>query len=168
VRVTVIPGAGSDSLISMQPATRFADTTMLLAPAPGQTLAGTSCVAAQHLNDPITNVCTPWQYVRPAASAQAGVAVAQRIIIQPSGLQVDPDVGGKCAEWQRTHPGQSVWIDVNRAAVPECTGANGKPTVAQFCAFMVLDDGRRVKTANSANSSYCDELFVEWTRERYS
>jgi hypothetical protein len=152
----------------MQPATEFADTSMLPAPAPGQTLAGTSCVAAQHLNDLITEVCTPWQYVRPTASAQAGVAVAQRIIIQPSGLQVDPDVGGKCAEWQRTHPGQSVWIEVNQAAVPDCTGANGKPTVAQFCAFMVLEDGRRVKTANSANSSYCDELFVEWTRERYS
>jgi hypothetical protein len=40
--------------------------------------------------------------------------------------------------------------------------------VAQFCAFMVLSDGRKVKAANSANSVYCDELFEEWTRERYS
>ena len=90
------------------------------------------------------------------------------IVIQPQGIQVDPDVGGKCAEWQQKHPDASVWITVNRRAVPECTGPNQKPTVAQFCAFAVLPDGRRVKTANSANNRYCDELFEEWTRERYS
>jgi hypothetical protein len=33
---------------------------------------------------------------------------------------------------------------------------------------MVLTDGGRFKTANSANNSYCDELFMEWSRERYS
>jgi hypothetical protein len=80
------------------------------------------------------------------------MAVGGRIVVQPTGLQVDPDVGGRCAEWQRTHPGESVWITVNRAAIGECTGVNGKPTVAQFC----------------ANNGYCEELFVEWTRERYS
>jgi hypothetical protein len=32
----------------------------------------------------------------------------------------------------------------------------------------VLSDGRKIRTANSVNSSYCEELFVEWTRERYS
>jgi hypothetical protein len=52
--------------------------------------------------------------------------------------------------------------------VPECTGPNARPTVAQFCAFAVLPDRRRVKTTNSANNSYCDELFEEWIRERYS
>jgi hypothetical protein len=40
--------------------------------------------------------------------------------------------------------------------------------VAQFCAFAVLPNGRRVKTATSTNNHYCEELFVEWTRERYS
>jgi UDP-N-acetylmuramyl pentapeptide synthase len=65
-------------------------------------------------------------------------------------------------------PRHSVWYTVNKAAVAECTGPNGKPTVAQFCAFAVLPDGRRVKSANSANNRYCDELFVEWTRDRYS
>ena len=46
--------------------------------------------------------------------------------------------------------------------------ANDKPIVAQFCAFAVLRDGSRAKTANSSNSRYCDELFAEWIRERYS
>jgi hypothetical protein len=168
IRIKVVPAPGNDSMIAMQTATVFADTALLPAPAPGQTLTGSSCVAARYPDQPLAEVCTPWQYVRPMATAQASVAAPQRIVIQPSGLQVDPDVDGRCAEWQRTHPGESVWIVVNRAAIRECTGVNGKPTVAQFCAFMVLLDGRRVKTANSANNSYCEELFLEWTRERYS
>jgi hypothetical protein len=32
----------------------------------------------------------------------------------------------------------------------------------------VLPDGRRIKTTNSADNDYCDELFEEWARERYS
>ncbi len=87
---------------------------------------------------------------------------------QPTGLQVDQDVEGACARWQLAHPADSVWIEVNRTAVPECTGPNRKPTVAQFCTFAVLPDGRRVKTANSVNNPYCEELFVEWLRERVS
>jgi hypothetical protein len=168
IRISVTPAPGKDSIVDMQPASVFTDTTFLAAPAPGQTLTGSSCVSARHLDVPVTTACTPWQFVRPAASPATAVAALQRVVIQPSGLQVDPDVGGRCAEWQRAHPGGSVWISVNRAAIRECTGANGKPTVAQFCAFMVLKDGRRVKAANAANNSYCDELFEEWTRERYS
>jgi hypothetical protein len=168
VRITVVPAPGNDSMTAMQPAFVFADTAFLPAPAPGQTLTGSSCVAARHPDGLPTEACTPWQYVRPSVTAQASPAAPQRIVIQPSGLQVDPDVGGRCAEWQRSHSGESVWIVVNRVAIRECTGVNGKPTVAQFCAFMVLADGRRVKTANSANNRYCEELFVEWTRERYS
>jgi hypothetical protein len=57
---------------------------------------------------------------------------------------------------------------VNHSAVPECTGPNGKPTVAQFCAFAVLQDGERVKTESSTNSPYCDELYQAWVRERIS
>jgi hypothetical protein len=168
VRIKVVPASGNDSLIAVQPATVFADTAYLPAPAPGHTLTGSSCVVALHPVEPLTEMCVPWQYLRPTVTAQRSLAVPGRIVIQPTGLQVDPDVGGRCAEWQRTHPGESVWITVNRAAIRECTGVNGKPTVAQFCAFMVLSDGRKVKTANSANNSYCEELFVEWTRERYS
>jgi hypothetical protein len=168
IRIKVIPALGSDSIVAMRPPSVFADTAYLPAPAMGQTMTGSSCVAAHHIDRPLTETCTPWQYVRPAATASASLAALQRVVVEPSGLQVDPDVGGKCAEWQRTHPGQSVWITVNRMAIRECTGVNGKPTVAQFCAFLVLSDGRRVKSANSANSSYCDELFEEWTRERYS
>jgi hypothetical protein len=89
-----------------------------------------------------------------------------RIVVQPEGIQVDPDVGARCAAWQRQHPGSSVWITVNSQAIRECTGPNGKPTVAQFCAFAVLADGRRVMTISSRKVAYCDQLFRRWTAER--
>jgi hypothetical protein len=165
IRVKVAKEPENDSLVSIQRADQLADTLYLPAPTPGQTVRGVSCVSAEHAGETPQESCTPWQYVTPIATA--GVA-ATHIVIQPRGLQVDPDVGGKCAEWQRKHPHESVWIVVNRAAVQACTGPNLKPTVAQFCAFAVLPDGRRVKTANSTNNSYCDELFEEWTRERIS
>ena len=157
-----------DSLVSMQSATQLADTLNLPAPAVGQTVSGLSCVAADHPSELMQETCTPWQYVRPTVTEQAAGAILTRIVIQPTGLQVDPDVEGACARWQQIHPADSVWIAVNQTAVPECTGPNRKPTVAQFCAFAVLPDGRRVKTANSVNNPYCEELFAEWIRERYS
>ncbi|HET7423646.1 MAG TPA: hypothetical protein VFJ92_08800, partial [Gemmatimonadales bacterium] len=80
----------------------------------------------------------------------------------------DPDTEGRCAQWQREHPGRSVWVETNRTAVPECTGPNGKPTVAQFCAFALLGDGRRVATKASEGVPYCQRLFAEWGRERIS
>ena len=170
VVVSVIPEGQADTLVTTSPAHQLTDTASLPAPAAGQTAQGFSCVAALHPEEPLQQVCTPWQYVRPAAAAgaTATAALASQIVIQPGGLQVDPDVGGKCAEWQRTHSPDSVWIQVNLKAVPECTGPNQKPTVAQFCAFAVLPDGRRIKTANSINSRYCNELFAEWIRERVS
>lgn len=167
IRVKVIPQQ-TDSIVSFQAANQLADTVYLAAPAQGQTVRGASCVTAEHPGDLPEETCTPWQYVRPLATAETTGAVLSQIIVQPNGLQVDPDIDGRCAEWQRTHPTASVWISVNLEAVPECTGPNAKPTVAQFCAFLVLPDGRRVKTANSANNRYCDELFEEWIRERYS
>jgi hypothetical protein len=165
IRVKVATDQQKDSLITSQAADQLADTLYLPVPAPGQTVRGISCVNAEHEGEIPQESCTPWQYVRPSAQSEAALT---HIVIQPRGLQVDPDVGGKCAEWQRAHPHESVWIVVNRAAVQACTGPNLKPTVAQFCAFAVLPDGRRVKTANSANNRYCDELFEEWTRERIS
>lgn len=165
IRIKVVEDQRYDSLVTIQSANQFADTLYLAALAPGQTVRGFSCATAEHARGLGEESCTPWQYVRPTATA---ATAATHIVIQPSGLQVDPDVGGKCAEWQRTHPNESVWIAVNLTAVPDCTGPNHKPTVAQFCAFAVLPDGRRVKTANSANNTYCEELFVEWIRERYS
>lgn len=168
IRIKVKAEPRNDTLVSVQSAGFFADTLYLPAPAPGQSVRGVSCVAAEQEGQMPQESCTPWQYVRPTATAELASAVVSRIVIQPSGLQVDPDVGGRCARWQRSHPDESVWIAVNRTAVPDCTGPNRKPTVAQFCAFAVLPDGRKVKTANSANNSYCDELFMEWTRERYS
>ena len=89
-----------------------------------------------------------------------------RIEIQPAGMQVDLDLMGRCAAWQRQNPGRSVWVTVNQKAIPECTGPNGKPTVAQFCAFAVLADGQRVKTLSSMKVEYCDELFRKWQAER--
>ena len=157
-----------DSLVSMQSTTQLADTLHLPAPAVGQTVSGLSCAAADHPPEMTEESCTPWQYVRPAATEQAAGPTLITLVIQPTGLQVDPDVEGACARWQQTHSVDSVWIEVNRTAVPECTGPNRKPTVAQFCAFAVLPDGRKVKTANSVNNPYCEELFVEWIRERFS
>ena len=171
IRVKVRAEPRQDSLISIQSSGQLSDTVYLAAPPRGQTLRGVSCVAAEHLGQPLEESCTPWQYIRPNVVAQTTPdqpATPHQIVIKPSGLQVDPDIDGRCAAWQAKHPTASVWIAVNQRAVPECTGPNRKPTVAQFCAFVVLPDGRRLKTANSANSSYCEELFVEWTRERYS
>jgi hypothetical protein len=169
VRVRVI--LDSTRIVSLtQRGSELADTAYIPAPKPGETVQGVSCVGAHHgIEQPLEEVCTPWQYVRPLATASAAAnPVFEQIVIQPRGLQVDPDVNGRCAEWQRLHPPDSVWIEVNLTAVPECTGPNDKPTVAQFCAFAVMRDGRRVKTRNSSNNRYCDELFVEWIRERYS
>jgi hypothetical protein len=162
IRIKVVPEPLKDSLVSIQASNQLADTLYLAAPRRGQTLSGVSCAAADHSGQPPEESCTPWQYVRPSATP---VVSADYIVIKPGGLQVDPDVGGRCAAWQQNHPGGSVWIQVNRTAIPECTGPNHKPTVAQFCAFAILPGGRRVKTANSINNSYCEELFVEWSRE---
>jgi hypothetical protein len=185
VRLEVGLGDGRDASIHVIPNDRPSDTLRLPAPVPGQTASGYSCVAAVYSTHLSRESCTPWQFVRPAAQLQtapalpdsaakppggsarsaAGAAVA-RIVIQPSGQQVDPDIGGKCADWQRRYPSRHVWVEVNREAVPECMGPNGKPTVAQFCAFAILADGRRVKTRNSANNPYCEQLFQAWIRER--
>ncbi len=168
VRVRLLQDS-TEILTLTQAGSELADTAYIPAPKPGETVKGLSCVGAHHgVEELLEEVCTPWQYVRPLATAAAASPVFKQIVIQPSGLQVDPDVNGRCAEWQRNHRPDSVWIEVNLTAVPECTGPNDKPTVAQFCAFAVLPDGRRVKTRNSSNNPYCDELFAEWIRERYS
>ena len=186
VRVEVDLASSDSTRVAMLPSSRRADTVRFGVPPTGQATAGTSCVSTLYLGRLSHERCTPWQFVRPSASQaspdstaldttgrksgrpkrQAEVARVARIVIHPEGQQVDPDVGGHCAAWQRKHPQESVWIEVNRTAVPDCTGPNGKPTVAQFCAFAVLDDGRRVKTANSAKSPYCDQLFQDWIRQR--
>jgi hypothetical protein len=162
IRIRVTPDPPHQTVAAAQPPSQLADTLYLSVPARGQTLRGISCAAAEHAGESPVESCTPWQYVRPSATPDNSL---NRIVIKPGGLQVDPDIGGRCAEWQRTHPDRSVWVAVNRTAVPDCMGPNRKPTVAQFCAFAVLPDGKRVKTANSANNSYCEELFVEWNRE---
>jgi hypothetical protein len=165
IRVRVTPTEQRRALEAVQSSGQMADTVYLAAPGPGQSLSGVSCAAAEHGEEPAEESCTPWQYVRPATAA---ISSLNQIVIKPSGLQVDPDVGGRCAEWQRTHPDRSVWIEVNVSAVPECTGPNHKPAVAQFCAFAVLPGGKRVKTATSSNNPYCEGLYQEWSRELYS
>jgi hypothetical protein len=177
VRVEVGLGDGSTSQVSTNPAEQLADTLRLPAPAIGETSTGYSCVSAVHRSRLTREDCTPWQFVRPSAErtpedsgprARVSTPPVVRVEVQPTGLQVDPDVGGRCAEWQRRHPRQSVWLEVNRRAVPECTGPNGKPTVAQFCAFAVLKDGRKTKARNSVNNPYCERLFLDWSSERIS
>ena len=178
----------SDPRVVILPARRQSDTLRIAAPAPGTAAMGHSCVSAVLGGRLSGERCTPWQFVRPAAdtarsksqsrdtsdkkaagtSSATRAASVLRLVVRPSGQQVDPDVGGKCAAWQRDHPGESVWLEVNRSAVPECTGPNGKPTIAQFCAFAVLQDGERVKTENSTNNPYCEELYHAWARERIS
>jgi len=183
IRVEVGTGEGVDPRVRTHSAERRTDTLQFGGPARGETISGYSCVSAVHRGRLTRESCTPWQFVRPEAAAvdtapppkpgqpkpaAAGPAKPSRVVVHPEGLQVDPDAGGKCAAWQRRNPGQSVWVEVNQRAVEDCTGPNGKPTVAQFCAFAVLPDGRRVKTENSRNDPYCERLFQEWTRERIS
>ena len=185
VRIEVGLGSGIQPTIHLTPNTRTADTLRIAGPTAGQTATGYSCVAALHGTRLSRETCTPWQYVRPTAQAPtppavvdstppsrkqpkpvAAVPTVARIVIQPEGQQVDPDLGGRCAAWQARNPNRQVWIEVNQEAVPECMGPNGRPTVAQFCAFALLNDGRRVKTTNSANNAYCDRLYQEWIRQR--
>jgi hypothetical protein len=171
--------------VLLTPNTHNTDTLRIRAPKVGETASGYSCVAAVHGPRLSRETCTPWQYVRPMAQAPSAPVVVDtaphaarkqprtqvpvsvvRIVIQPAGQQVDPDLGGRCAAWQQRNPSRTVWIEVNQEAVPECMGPNGRPTVAQFCAFALLTDGRRVKTGSSTNNAYCDRLYQEWIRER--
>ena len=180
-RVEVGISDGAQSQVATVPANEHVDTLFVPAPPAGQTASGYSCVAAMTRGRLSTENCTPWQFVRPAAGqspADSAPAPADakpragarpkvsRIVVQPEGIQVDPDLGARCAAWQRQNPGRSVWISVNRQAIRECTGPNGKPTVAQFCAFAVLTDGRRVRTRSSQKVKYCDEVFRRWAAER--
>lgn len=186
VRIEVGLGNAAEPRIHLKANTRSADTLRIPGPAAGQTATGYSCVAAVHGMRLSRETCTPWQYVRPGAQAPTAPVVVDtppraparkqaaaptpvtvlRIVIQPEGQQVDPDLGGRCAAWQQRNPNRPVWIEVNQEAVPECMGPNGRPTVAQFCAFALLADGRRVKTVNSTNNAYCDRLYQEWVRQR--
>ena len=176
-RVEVGVSDGAISQVATVPANEFSDTLRVPAPQPGQTTSGYSCVAPMTRGRLTPETCTPWQFVRPAAGQtkadsapvrkpRAASAKVSRIVVQPEGIQVDPDPGARCAMWQQRNPGRSVWVTVNRQAIQECTGPNGKPTVAQFCAFAVLTDGRRVKTRSSEKVKYCDELFRKWSEER--
>jgi hypothetical protein len=174
LRVSVVPQSGYPSesqprAVGSPTGEQRADTVTLPLPPTGPSLTGYSCVAVYHPREPLDQSCTNWQYVRPSARFDSTAPQPSgQLVVRPSGLQVDPDVGGSCGRWQQSHPGQSPWILTNRTAIPDCTGLNLKPTVAKFCAFVLLPDGRRLKTANSINDRYCDELFVEWARERYS
>ena len=162
VRVSVKP-AGQPGSMSTHIAGEAADTVLVAAPPSGGTHAGTSCVVPLRGGESGTERCTPWQFVRPSAAATSDAA---EIVVQPAGLQVDPDVDGRCASWQAANPGRSPWIEVNRRAVAACTGPNGKPTIAQFCAFAILPDGDRLLTDNSRGNPYCEELFASWAAER--
>ena len=188
IRVEVGLSGGQQASVSTRSAGTNSDTLRVAAPAAGETASGYSCVAPIHRGQLRRESCTPWQFVVPAADTAAGAAGATdsavsqaprrtaagrpprvtRIVVQPAGLQVDPDPDGRCTRWQRQNPARSVWLDVNRRAVPDCTGVNRKPMVAQFCAFAELDDGRRVKTENSTNNQYCDRLYRDWVGERIS
>jgi hypothetical protein len=183
VRVEVGLGDGRESVAEVTSGDHQTDTLRLPAPMPGETASGYSCAAPVHGGRLAREACTPWQFVRPAAhvtpappettaarpkrqAAARSAPSVVRIVIEPDGLQIDPDVGGRCAARQRRHPGGTVWIEVNQEAIPECMGPNGRPTLAKFCAFAVMSDGRRTKTSNSSNDAYCERLFQAWVRQR--
>lgn len=163
VRVAVTPEGGAETM-STHITGETADTVIVSTQARGGTHAGTSCVVPLRNGVAGTERCTPWQFVRPTAEART--ADATEIVVRPAGLQVDPDVDGRCAAWQAANPGRSPWLSVNSRAVPACTGPNGKPTVAQFCAFAILPDGQRVITDNSRGNPYCEQLFRDWSALR--
>jgi hypothetical protein len=181
VRVEIGVSEGTISQVATVPANVHQDTLRIPAPAAGQAASGYTCVAPMTRGRLSPESCTPWQFIRPSGTPapedsvpagspgdrrRTGTPKVSRIEIQPSGIQVDIDVDGRCAAWQRMNPGRSVWVVVNQKAIAECTGPNGKPTVAQFCAFAVLADGRRVKTLSADKLEYCDELFRKWREER--
>jgi hypothetical protein len=172
VRVEVGLSDNEQVTVSTSPVDRQLDTLRLGSPEPGQTASGYSCVSGVHRGRIMRESCTPWQFVLPSAEQVprpgGDSAKVLSIVVQPNGLQVDPDAGGRCAAWQRENPARSVWVEVNEKAVADCMGPNGKPTVAQFCAFAILADGRRVKTSNSTNNPYCERLFRDWSAERVS
>ncbi|HET6777976.1 MAG TPA: hypothetical protein VFH26_03730, partial [Gemmatimonadales bacterium] len=91
IRVRVVQDS-TEILTLIQPGSELADTAYIQAPEPGQTVKGLSCAAADHgIEQAIEEVCTPWQYVRPFATARGTEGtLARQIVIQPSGLQVDP------------------------------------------------------------------------------
>ena len=121
-RVEVGVNDGEVAQVSTVPADRRSDTLWVPAPAPGETASGYSCVTPMTRGRLTRESCTPWQFVRPAAgrtqadSAPAPsakdrkprtsttVANVSRIEVQPSGIQVDLDVNGRCAACPRRRP----------------------------------------------------------------
>jgi hypothetical protein len=89
IRVRVVQDS-TEVLTLIQSGSELADTAFIPAPKPGETVKGFSCVAAHHnVEEAIEEVCTPWQYVRPFASASAtATPVAREIVIQPSGYRL--------------------------------------------------------------------------------
>src|SRR5215216_6421574 len=86
IRIRVTPDRPHHAVAAVQPSNHLADTLYQSLPAPGQSLRGISCAAADHLSEPLVESCTPWQYVRPSATPENSL---DRIVIRPSGLQVD-------------------------------------------------------------------------------
>src|SRR3954469_9333506 len=69
VLIRVTPGRGRGAVLATQTPNQLSDTVYLPVPQRGETLAGLSCVATEHNGYPVDESCTPWQYVRPTASA---------------------------------------------------------------------------------------------------
>jgi hypothetical protein len=125
LRVEVGLSDNEQVVVSTTPVDRHLDTLRLSSPEPGQTASGYSCVSGVHRGRITKESCTPWQFVLPSAeqmpqaphdSAHPGekrpvakeVEKVLRVVVQPAGLQVDPDTEGRCAAWQRNNPSRSV------------------------------------------------------------
>ena len=183
---------GADPRVSILPAKQLSDTVRIGGPPVGGTAMGHSCVSGVHGSRLSLESCTPWQFVRPGVQAPPSVKpqrdtgkkadTAKKAAVAPSAPETQVcsvsssaqpgsrsiPTWGQVRRLAARQPRQVGLAQVNQTAVPDCMGPNGKPAVAQFCAFAVLEDGRRVKTENSTNNPYCDELYRAWAREAIS
>ena len=187
VRVEVGLSDNEQVAVSTTPVDRHLDTLRLSSPEPGQTASGYSCVSGIHRGRITKESCTPWQFVLPSAEqVPERRATRRRTPASRSGRSARK--GRKCsASWcsrpdcrsirtptgaappgSGTIPPARCGSRSTRRPSPTASGPNGKPTVAQFCAFAIMQDGRRLKSANSTDNPYCDRLFKDWSAERVS
>jgi hypothetical protein len=91
IRVRVVQDS-TEVLTLIQAGSALADTALIPAPRPGETVKGFSCVAAHHdVEEVIEEVCTPWQYVRPLANAHATASPVTQDVIQAGGSGSAPN-----------------------------------------------------------------------------
>jgi hypothetical protein len=178
VSVRVALDSAGSPILHQHRVTDSADTARINAANRYGTLRGSSCVAVSRRGLSSTERCVPWTFVRPdqppAPADSVRVDSVRIVAIRPVGVQLDPDPQNRCRTWYATHPGGNPWVVVNREAIPECTGAAGHPTSAQFCAFAAFADGSTVVAGVEQMRTlgrewavmYCADQHTAWQSER--